>query len=165
MTKKISVVLSVVILLIIGIKLISNVLNINKNISTKEESSTNQQDRQEGNVVYREEISENAAKTEYGTHVNTSGEMQTTKNYKGLELNNVNLETLGNRTIMLIDVKNTTKKIINEKTVKVDLLSKDGKKVVTLTGTLDTVEPDKRVQLNLEIEGDYTDVYDYKIYE
>lgn len=156
------VVILVVIAAIVFGLLHKNDETINSNNIAKE---NNIEENSNKNAVQREEVSEYVAKTEYGTHVNTSGEMQNTKSYKGLELNNVNLETLGNRTIMLIDAKNTTKETINEKTIKVDLLSKEGKEVATLTGTQESVEPDKIVQINLEIEGDYTDVYDYKIYE
>ena len=162
-TKKIIVILGIIATLIIGAKLISNILIRSEDVPTEKVNVMTNSDV--GNVVHREEISDYVAKTEYGTHVNTSGKMQSTKKYKGLELSNVNLETLENRTVMLIDVKNTTKETVNEKTVKVDLLTKDNKTIVTLTGTLQTVEPGKTVQLNLEIEGDYTDVYDYKIYE
>lgn len=153
-------------ILIIGVIISFRFLNKSKNANTiLENNISDVQAEIKENVINREQLEEFNAKLDNGVHVNTSGEMQTVKNYKGLELNNVNLETLGSRTVMLADVKNTTKKIVKERTIKVDLLSKEGKTVVTLTGTLETVEPGEIVQLNLEIEGDYTNVYDYKIYE
>lgn len=106
-----------------------------------------------------------ATRGESGNKINTSGKMQDTKNLKGLELNNVNLETLGSKTVMLADVKNTTKSTIEAKKIKIDLLSEDNKVIKTLEGTIDTVEADQMTQLNIEAEGDFVDVYDYRIYE
>ena len=106
-----------------------------------------------------------ATRGESGNKINTSGKMQDTKNLKGLELSNVNLETLGNKTIMLADVKNTTNNTVEEKNIKVDLLSEDQKVIKTLEGTIGPVEAGQMTQLNIEVEGDFVDVYDYRIYE
>ena len=71
----------------------------------------------------------------------------------------------GNKTIMLADVKNTTNNTVEEKNIKVDLLSEDQKVIKTLEGTIGPVEAGQMTQLNIEVEGDFVDVYDYRIYE
>lgn len=162
MNKKILVIaiaiILVIALVVVGIKMLGK-----KDEGNKDENTTNQvtnNPSQEG-----EPAGDYAVKGESGNKINTSGKLQDTKTLNGLEINNVNLETLGNKTIMLADVKNTTKNKIQEKKVKVDLLSEDGKLIKTLEGTIDAVEAEKMTQLNLEAEGDFVNVYDYRIYE
>lgn len=112
-----------------------------------------------------EPVGDYAVIGESGNKINTSGKLQDTKTLNGLEINNVNLETLSNKTVMLADVKNTTKNKIEEKKVKVDLLSEDEKVIITLEGTIDALEAEQMTQLNMEAEGDFVNVYDYRIYE
>ena len=165
MNKKGLIVLIILCIIIVAVVVGTKMLNKEEN---KENKNSNVETNIDGNNTSSQAgqpAGDYATMGESGNKINTSGKLQDTKNLNGLEINNVNLETLSNKTVMLADVKNTTKNKINEKKIKIDLLSEDGKVVKTLEGTIDAVEAEQITQLSLETEGDFVNVYDYRIYE
>lgn len=162
MNKKILIVVIAIIVVVVAIVIGTKMLG-KKEESNKDRNSTSQTTN---NPSQPGQPAGNYATTgESGNKINTSGKLQDTKKLNGLEINNVNLETLGKKTVMLADVKNTTKNKMEEKKIKVELLSEDGKIIKTLEGTIDAIEAEQMTQLHIEIEGDFVDVYDYNIYE
>ncbi len=162
MNKKVLIVIVAIVviiaLIVVGAKMLEK-----KDEGNKDGNSTNQVTNNPSQAG--EPAGDYAVTGESGNKINTSGKLQDTKTLNGLEINNVNLETLSNKTVMLADVKNTTKNKIEEKKVKVDLLSEDEKVIITLEGTIDALEAEQMTQLNMEAEGDFVNVYDYRIYE
>lgn len=162
MNKKILIILIAILIVIVAIVVGTKMLG-KKDENKENENSTTQTTNNPSQAG--QPAGDYATTGESGNKINTSGKLQDTKKLNGLEINNVNLETLSNKTVMLADVKNTTKNKIEEKKIKVDLLSADEKVIKTLEGTIDAIEAEGQTQLNLEVEGDFVNVYDYRIYE
>ena len=100
-----------------------------------------------------------------GSKLNKSEELQKTKKVNGLEISNIQLRETGGITTLLADVKNTTNKETEDKTVKVDILDKQGNVITRLLGPIDSIPAGGTVKLNVAVTADVANAYDFRISE
>ena len=100
-----------------------------------------------------------------GSKLNKSEELQKTKKVNGLEISNIQLRETGGITTLLADVKNTTNKETEDKTVKVDILDKQGNVITRLLGPIDSIPAGGPVKLNVAVTADVANAYDFRISE
>ena len=145
-----------VLVLILAIVLI--VVMVNKNEEEGNAVSPNKVNVEDQNMV-----DENVKTLKNGTRVNTSEELVKEKKVDELEITNIELKATGGITTLLADVKNPTNKDKESIKVKVEILDKTGKTIVTLRGKIDPVKAGKTVKLNIAATADVANAYDFKI--
>ena len=96
---------------------------------------------------------------------NKSEELQKTKKVNGLEISNIQLRETGGITTLLADVKNTTGAETEDKTVKVEILDKQGNVITRLLGPIDSIPSGGTVKLNVAVTADVANAYDFRISE
>ena len=97
--------------------------------------------------------------------INKSEELQKTKKVNGLEISNIQLRETGGITTLLADVKNTTGAETEDKTVKVEILDKQGNVITRLLGPIDSIPSGGTVKLNVAVTADVANAYDFRISE
>ena len=100
-----------------------------------------------------------------GSKLNKSEELQKTKKVNGLEISNIQLRETGGITTLLADVKNTTGAETEDKTVKVEILDKQGNVITKLLGPIDSMPAGGIVKLNVAVTADVANAYDFRISE
>ena len=100
-----------------------------------------------------------------GSKLNKSEELQKTKKVNGLEISNIQLRETGGITTLLADVKNTTGAETEDKTVKVEILDKQGNVITRLLGPIDSIPSGGTVKLNVAVTADVANAYDFRISE
>ncbi len=100
-----------------------------------------------------------------GSKLNKSEELQKTKKINGLEIRNIQLRETGGITTLLADVKNTTNRETEEKTVKVDILDRQGNVIIRLLGPIDSIPAGGTGKLNVAVTADVANAYDFRISE
>ncbi len=98
-----------------------------------------------------------------GTKINVSNQFSKTKTLDGLEFTNISFREAGGITTLLADVTNTTSTKTKTKRVKVDVLDKEGKTIVSLNGVVDPVKAGGTAQLSISASSDIVNAYDFKI--
>ena len=78
---------------------------------------------------------------------------------------NIQLKETGGITTLLADVKNTTGVETEDKTVKVEILDKQGNVITRLLGPIDSIPAGGTVKLNVAVTADVANAYDFRISE
>ena len=115
--------------------------------------------------VQGEEQEEYVQELPDGSKLNKSEELQKTKKVNGLEISNIQLKETGGITTLLADVKNTTGVETEDKTVKVEILDKQGNVITRLLGPIDSIPSGGTVKLNVAVTADVANAYDFRISE
>ena len=98
-----------------------------------------------------------------GTIINTSSELNKTKEIDGLEISNIRLKKVENTVTLEANIKNTSTEKKGGYLIDIFLINNTGKKIDKLVGYIDEVEPDKSVELSASgviVLFDY--IYDLK---
>ena len=111
----------------------------------------------------KEQLGEYEKETLDGTKVNTSDKLSETKTLEGLEISNIKLVENENLSKLTADVKNPTSETLGDYEVKITLIDKDGKELVTIAGYIDKVQAGETVELNASVAVDVANAYDLKI--
>lgn len=111
----------------------------------------------------KEKLGEYEKETIDGTKVNTSNKLSETKTLDGLEISNIKLVENGNLSKLTADVKNPTSGTLGDYEVKITLIDKERKELVTIAGYIDKVEAGDTVELNTSVTVDVANAYDFKI--
>ena len=152
--KELMVVLAIIIVLLIVIIVGVNIKKGNK---------VDLERKPEVGAIEENKVEEFVEEKLDGTKVNTSSELSKTKTIDGLEINNIRLIGSGNASQLIADVKNPTDKTLGDFEVKIVLIDKEGKELVTVGGYIDKVEPSETIELNSSVTVDVTNAYDFKI--
>ena len=100
---------------------------------------------------------------EDGTKLNTSEQLNKTKQVGAYKFENMQLTEQGNQTVLLADVTNTSSSATNMQLLDVTLLDKNGKEIVTIGGIISPLQPGAKTQFNTSMTLDYANTYDFKI--
>ena len=152
--KELMIVLAIIIVLLIVIIV---------GVSGKKENKVDLEQKPEVGAIEENKVEEFVEEKLDGTKVNTSSELSKTKTIDGLEINNIRLIGSGNASQLIADVKNPTDKTLGDFEVKIVLIDKEGKELVTVGGHIDKVEPGETIELNSSVTVDVTNAYDFKI--
>ena len=156
--------LVIILILIIAIIVLLFVAKNKKIDNSNSSENTTQSDTsmQENQVTEEKQENQEFVKEEAdGSKVNTSSKLKETKNLDGLKITNISLKETGGITTLLANVENTTGGPTTGKTIKIQLLDKEGNKITELTGIIDPMEAGEKNQLNVSVTTDVSNAYDF----
>ena len=143
-----------ILLAVLAIVIIALVINKNAKKENKENKA------ETANNTVTEEF---VQVLEDGTKLNTSEQLNKTKQVGAYKFENMQLTELGNQTVLLADVTNTSSSATNMQLLDVTLLDKNGKEIVTIGGIISPLQPGAKTQFNTSMTLDYANTYDFKI--
>ncbi len=145
----------IIILIIVSILIIGGINLIIRSNQNKQPSND------ETNNVVKEEF---VNVLEDGTKVNISEKLHQEKTIDGLKITDLQLTEKGNQTVLLGTVTNTT---TQEKTkvIKIKLVDKTGKEIVTLNSYIEGIKPGETKDLIVYTTLDYANAYDFIVSE
>lgn len=146
-----------ILLIILIIAIAVFVINNNKN-------KENGKNAKNENTAYENEDPEEFVQVlEDGSKINTSEELNKTKQIGTYKFENIQLAEQNNQTVLLANVINTGNKATEMQLVDITLLNKNGEEIITIGGIIEALEPGANTQFNSSMTLDYTNVYDFKI--
>lgn len=146
-----------ILLIILIIAIAVFVINNNKN-------KKNGKNAENENTAYENEDPEEFVQVlEDGSKINTSEELNKTKQIGTYKFENIQLAEQNNQTVLLANVTNTGNKATEMQLVDITLLNKNGEEIITIGGIIEALEPGANTQFNSSMTLDYTNVYDFKI--
>ena len=146
-----------ILLIILIIAIAVFVINNNKN-------KENEKNIENENTAYENEDPEEFVQVlEDGSKINTSEELNKTKQIGTYKFENIQLAEQNNQTVLLANVTNTGNKATEMQLVDITLLNKNGEEIITIGGIIEALEPGANTQFNSSMTLDYTNVYDFKI--
>lgn len=143
-----------ILLAVLAIVIIALVINKNAKKENKENKA------ETANNTVTEEF---VQVLEDGTKLNTSEQLNKTKQVGAYKFENMQLTEQGNQTVLLADVTNTSSSATNMQLLDVTLLDKNGKEIVTIGGIISPLQPGAKTQFNTSMTLDYANTYDFKI--
>lgn len=120
------------------------------------------------NIVNQQQVDNNEKYTQKlndGTKINVGEEFNKNKQYKGLEIGNIQYTQKNGVTVLLADVKNTTDKKHEKEVVKLTIIGENGEIITDTLAVIGEIEPGKTYQLNASITADVVNAKDFKIEE
>ena len=112
-----------------------------------------------------ETVEEYVQVLEDGTKLNTSTKLQQKKKLGGLEIGNIQLTYVNGQSVVLADVVNASNNATGLMSVTLTLLDKQGNTLATVEGLVAPLQPGASTQLNIGVEDDYANAYDFTIIE
>ena len=146
----------VILILLAVLAIVIIALVINKN--AKKENKENKAETANNTVT-----EEFVQVLEDGTKLNTSEQLNKTKQVGAYKFENMQLTEQGSQTVLLADVTNTSSSATNMQLLDVTLLDKNGKEIVTIGGIISPLQPGAKTQFNTSMTLDYANTYDFKI--
>ena len=143
-----------ILLAVLAIVIIALVINKNAKKENKENKA------ETANNTVAEEF---VQVLEDGTKLNTSEQLNKTKQVGAYKFENMQLTEQGSQTVLLADVTNTSSSATNMQLLDVTLLDKNGKEIVTIGGIILPLQPGAKTQFNTSMTLDYANTYDFKI--
>ena len=143
-----------ILLAVLAILIIALVINKNAKKENKENKA------ETANNTVTEEF---VQVLEDGTKLNTSEQLNKTKQVGAYKFENMQLTEQGSQTVLLADVTNTSSSATNMQLLDVTLLDKNGKEIVTIGGIISPLQPGAKTQFNTSMTLDYANTYDFKI--
>ena len=98
-----------------------------------------------------------------GTKVNTSEQLKKTKTIDGLEISNIRLIENGGLSEIVADAKNTTSSTIDELSMTITVLDKEGNTMATLDTSVYSVGAGKTTTLHAAVTDDIANAYDFTV--
>lgn len=142
-------VLIILIALIVGLRLSKN---------------KNQEEKEEGTQVVQEGTEEKYVEVrEDGTKVNQSNKLKESKNFEGLKIENITIETKNNETILKADVENTTGQDTGDYAIKIKVVDDAGNEIKQIGGYINHMGPNEKTQLRIKTSYDFANAYDFTI--
>ena len=121
-----------ILLAVLAIVIIALVINKNAKKENKENKA------ETANNTVTEEF---VQVLEDGTKLNTSEQLNKTKQVGAYKFENMQLTEQGSQTVLLADVTNTSSSATNMQLLDVTLLDKNGKEIVTIGGIISPLQP------------------------
>ena len=143
-----------ILLAVLAIVIIALVINKNAKKENKENKA------ETANNTVTEEF---VQVLEDGTKLNTSEQLNKTKQVGAYKFENMQLTEQGSQTVLLADVTNTGSSATELQLVDVTLLDKNGKEIVKVGGIISPLQPGAKTQFNTSMTLDYANTYDFKI--
>ena len=143
-----------ILLAVLAIVIIALVINKNAKKENKENKA------ETANNTVTEEF---VQVLEDGTKLNTSEQLNKTKQVGAYKFENMQLTEQGSQTVLLADVTNTSSSATNMQLLDVTLLDKNGKEIVTIGGIISPLQPGAKTHFNTSMTLDYANTYDFKI--
>ena len=101
-----------------------------------------------------------------GNKINTSSKLKSEKEYNGLKVSNINLQSNNGATVLLADVENTSSNSIEDfTTIDIRFVDKNGEELGVLTGLIKPLKANEKTQLNSSTTSNLTNAYDFEITE
>ena len=98
-----------------------------------------------------------------GVSVNTSNKIKEVKKFEGLEIKEVQMYKSGNTTQVVGKITNTTEKTIPFQMLKLKIVDKEGKEIITVALAVKELTAGESTQLSTSATFDYVNAYDYII--
>lgn len=106
---------------------------------------------------------ENSVYSENGEKLNTSNALKKSKKVDDYTIDNISLGFLDNVTTMKATVTNNSSDKKENVQFEITLLDKDNNKIETLIGYISSIDAKGSQNLNVSVEGDYIDAYDFDV--
>lgn len=147
------IVLLVAVFIILAVLIIG--LSLSKNKKTEEKGGTQviQEQTEEKYVEVKED----------GTKINKSNKLKETKNFEGLEIKNITIETKDNETILKADVENTTSQATGDYAIKIKVVDDLGNEIKQIGGYINYIGPKEKTTLRIKTSYDFANAYDFAI--
>lgn len=149
-------IISLILIVLFIIMVVAIIGNGRKHKNTSKNSNQDSAQNVANTVDYVEEI-------EQGVKLNESTKLNEAKTVDGLTFSNIQLTTKDGMSTLLADVINNSGSKTELKQIKVTLLDKDYKEIITLSGIVTGLEPGANTELNIAMTSDYVNAYDLKI--
>ena len=143
-----------ILLAVLAIVIIALVINKNAKKENKENKA------ETANNTVTEEF---VQVLEDGTKLNTSEQLNKTKQVGAYKFENMQLTEQGSQTVLLADVTNTGSTETSIQLVDVTLLDENGNEIITVGGIISPLKPGAKTQFNTSMTLDYSNTYDFKI--
>lgn len=98
-----------------------------------------------------------------GTKLNKSNKLSETKTVGNYKINNMQLTMKNNQSVILADIKNTSKEQTNTAFIDIILYDENENKIATIPGIISPMKPGETTQLNSSITVDCANAYDFEI--
>ena len=98
-----------------------------------------------------------------GTRLNTSEKLQGTKKVGNLEITNLQLTALDNKTTLLGTITNVGSKQDGNVLLNIKIIDDQGKELTTVPAYIGIIEPGQSTQLNVQPTLDYANAYDFVV--
>lgn len=140
-----------ILILLIILLIVTSIFIVNK--KTKDESKNEEKNNTEEFVQILED----------GTKLNKSSKLKEIRNVDLFKIENIQLKSKGNQSVLLAKVTNTSENTTEEKSVNVVFLDKNENEIVSVEGIIKSLKPGESTQLNISMTLDYANVYDLRI--
>lgn len=128
--------------------------NNTEDIEEKNKNNSNQ---------IQNQAQENISVLEDGTKLNISKKMKEIKKVEGLEFSDIEITEKDNITVILANVKNTTKETKKDYIVNIKVVNKNNNEITSLSGYIGEVKPNETVAFKTSATFDFADAYDIVI--
>lgn len=98
-----------------------------------------------------------------GTKLNKSNKLSETKNVGDYKISNIQLTMKNNQSVLLADIKNTSKQETDTTLIDIILYDENKNKIATIPGIISPMKPGETTQLNSSITVDCANAYDFEI--
>lgn len=97
--------------------------------------------------------------------LNTSTDLNSIKNYKGLEISNIQFTSENGNSLLLADIKNTNSTKHEAEIVSISILGENNTEITTFNTALPSVEANGTEKLEVHITADIVNAKDFTISE
>ena len=147
------IVLLVAVFIILAVLIIG--LSLSKNKKTEEKGGTQ--------VIQKQTEEKYVEVKEDGTKINQSNKLKETKNFEGLEIKNITIETKDNETILKADVENTTSQATGDYAIKIKVVDDLRNEIKQIGGYINYIGPKEKTTLIIKTSYDFANAYDFAI--
>lgn len=112
----------------------------------------------EENTVIEEFVQE----LEDGTKLNTSSQLNKSKEFQGLKIKNIQLTNQNNKTELITDIENVTGRDTQAMLIDIILYDKQGNEITTLGGRISPIKAGQTIQFSTSAMIDYANAYDFE---
>ncbi len=114
----------------------------------------------DNNTQIQNQRKENISVLEDGTKLNISKKTKEIKKVDGLEFSDIEITEKDNITVILANVKNTTKETKKDYIVDIKVLDKNNNEITSLSGYIGEVKPNETTAFKTSATFDFADAYD-----
>ncbi len=124
---------------------------------------TEELDGNNNNSQIQDQGKENFSILEDGTKLNISKKIKETKKIDGLEFSDMEITEKDNVTVILANVRNTTKDIKKDYIVDIKVLDKKGNEITSLSGYIGEIKSNETISFKTSATFDFANAYDIVI--
>lgn len=161
--KKSSKILLIVVIVVVLVMAIIIGLAINKKREEPQTPVETENKTQESEEIANQEEEKYVQQLEDGTKINVSGDLNSTKKYKDLEISNIQFTEKGGITVLLADVKNIGTAKHEIEIIKIAVLGENGEVITELNPIIGEINVGETIKMNANITADVVNAKDIRI--